>query len=165
MRPVHDQSGDKPGARTGPGAIPQAVPPGLNLIVVPACDVCNGGSSPDDEYRSHLALRLGDKPSDSLNKVREAATRAFTRPRQGLQETFARGMSFDWVPEGGGRVLTLQPRITPDMERIGRVLRKHTRGGFYHVTGRVLPAGAKLLMMPDYKIAQLSETRQRGFRE
>lgn len=147
------------------GLFPKPCPPDLNLITVPACAECNGGSKLDDEYvRSYFALRIEEAPSEALAKMREAAERAFTNPKgRGLQETFARALTLDWVPDGDGHVLTLQNRITPDLRRVGRVLLKHTRGVFYHATGRILPAGAKLLVMPDYKIKQLSAARQRGF--
>jgi len=144
---------------------PKPCPPGLNLITVPSCGHCNGGSRLDDEYfRSYFALRIEETPIEALTMMREAATRAFTDPKsRGLRGTFARTLSDIWAPEGDGGVLTKQTRITPDLQRVGKVILKHVRGVYYHVTGRALPAGASLMLMPDYKIQQLSEERQRGF--
>jgi hypothetical protein len=149
------------------GLFPKPCPEGLNLITVPACNECNGGSKHNDEYlRSYFALRIEENPTDSLNRVREAATRAFTYPQgKGLRKLFARAMTHEWAPDDGGRVLTRHIRMTPDLDRVGRVLLKHTRAVFYQVTGRILPAGTKFLMMPDYKIAQLSDARQRSFQQ
>ena len=82
-----------------------------------------------------------------------------------MRNLFAHAMTEEWRSEADGRVLTRHFRITPDLDRIGRVLLKHTRGVFFHVTGRILPAGKTFLVMPDYKIAQLSRARQHSFQK
>ena len=133
-----------------------------NMITVPACAECNGGTSLDDEYlRTYFALRVEERPTPSLARIREVASRGLTRPQhRGLQETFARSMSMGWVPAPGGTLLTLQMRMTPDLRRVLRVIRKHARGLFYHITERVLPADTKLIVLPDHRVARMPPQKQ-----
>ena len=72
------------------GLFPKPCPDGLNLITVPACDGCNGGSKKNDEYlRSYFAQRIEDESTESLNKVRDVARRAFAYAKAAGCEIFS----------------------------------------------------------------------------
>ena len=48
------------------------------------------------------------------------------------------------------------------MRRVLKVVRKHTRGLFYHVSGRVLQLDAKLIVAPDYQVETFPISQQRA---
>jgi hypothetical protein len=133
-----------------------------NLITVPSCDPCNHGTGSDDDHlRAFFALRVEAQPTESLNRVRASVARALTRTDfRGLQETFARGIRFEWLPESGGQVLTMQSLLLPDMQRVLGVVAKNVRGLFYHLTGRILPPEIGVLVLPDHKVDELTPEGQ-----
>ena len=80
----------------------------------------------------------------------------------GLQESFARRSSFEWLSESGGCILTLQPRMTPDMARVLGVVVKNVRGMFHHVTGRTLPPEVQVTVLAEHQVAKMPREGQRA---
>lgn len=135
-----------------------------DLITVPACDPCNAGSSEDDEHlKAYFALGYEAERTPALDKIRASVTRALVREDfGGLKESFARRISFQYLPGVGGTVLTLQPRLTPDRKRVHGVIAKSVRGLFYYVTGRILPPEVEVLVVADHQADKMPPLGQRA---
>lgn len=117
-----------------------------DLITVPACEHCNQGTQPDDDYfRSTLALVAEQTPSATLEKIRPNVTRAFARPQgAGLRSHFEQRMSFR--PLGGGVIH--QPVLDADSARVNKVVTKHALGLFYHVAQHPLSPAYGIIVLP-----------------
>jgi hypothetical protein len=94
-----------------------------NLLTVPSCASCNGGYSIDEQYALVLMAKSGFVPT-LLNKVAEggAVDRALQRDSR-LDDLFIQSAE---VKEDG-RVF-----LKPDIDRLGRVLRKVAFGLYCH---------------------------------
>jgi hypothetical protein len=118
-----------------------------DLITVPACEHCNQGTQPDDDYfRSTLALVAEQTPSAALESIRPNVTRGFARPQgAGLRAHFEQRMSFR--PLGGGVIH--QPVLNANSDRLHKVVTKHALGLFYHVVRRPLATAYGVIVLPE----------------
>jgi hypothetical protein len=114
------------------------------LIKVPACQKCNGGSSKDDEYLKRLALERGTESSRDSREVGEAVMRSFQkREAEGLRKEFSTSLrSVEVYTPSGLLYLGSGFMMKLDGERMRTILRKIVKGLFWHVSGKQrLPEG------------------------
>lgn len=111
-----------------------------NLLTVPACRSCNGGSSGDDEYFRN-AIVMSTYRGDNRHGVSgsDAAVRSIKRSAR-LRQEFSRSIRLvPTVSEVGG-VERWGLGFSVDSRRINRVFSRIVRGIFYEETGRILPS-------------------------
>jgi hypothetical protein len=115
----------------------------VNLITVPACEDCNGGASPDDEwFRLALSIRenvKGNPARDAIVPVVERSMMKSAAPgfAQGVQANIHHVPRFT----ESGIFVGDRPVIAADRERLQRVAIRITKGLFYHEKGHRLPDG------------------------
>jgi hypothetical protein len=100
---------------------------------VPACQICNGGASKDDEYMQRLAMLRGADVSKDARDVEERFMRALQREEaKGLQTDVLASLSNQTSEQEllfpGGINMALQG------ERLGRITDKLVRGWWYKLT-------------------------------
>jgi hypothetical protein len=115
-----------------------------NLITVPACANCNGGSSTDDEYFRLIASEVDTATHPDAKKASEAIARSMARPQaQGFREGLRRSIYGIEVEEGGEK--QIKPFVGLDVQRLDRTASKIVKGLFYHVKGYPVPRSYKIL--------------------
>jgi hypothetical protein len=123
-----------------PGTTKDHIPPQTiyakgtqNKPWVPACRICNGGASKDDEYMQRLGMLWGADGSSDANNVEQRFMRAIRREEaNGLQADVLASLSKQTSEQGllfpGGINMALQG------ERLGRITDKLVRGWWYKLT-------------------------------
>jgi len=115
-----------------------------NLITVPACPDCNGGSSTDDEYFRLIASEVDTATHPDAQKASEAIARSMARPQaSGFRESLRKSIYGIEVEEGG--TTEVKPFFGLDVQRLDRTAKKIVKGLFYHVKGYPVPANYKVL--------------------
>ena len=112
-----------------------------NLITVPACQECNGGSSKDDELLRFLALELGASKHPASRQVSQSVFRSVFDPKQvGFTKYVANLVEPSplWTPmELNGMQLGT---MKFPMKRLKKTLHKIVKGLFYHERKHPLPS-------------------------
>lgn len=114
-----------------------------NLITVPACDLCNGEKSGDDEFmRDMLLLDWENEPHPaSQGELKHRLIRAIGKNRSHLIREGRRTKRLTPVLTPGGIELGVAPAIPLDRERVNRMFSRIARGLYYHFSGGLrLPA-------------------------
>jgi len=111
-----------------------------NLITVPACPKCNGGSSADDEYFRLIASEIDTAAHPDAKKVSESIARSMARPQAaGFREGLCQSI---YPVEVDGE---LRPFFGLDAQRLDRAAMKIVRGLFFHVKNYPVPSNYKVL--------------------
>lgn len=114
-----------------------------DLITVPACDECNGGSSPnDEEFKVGLSLLAGIETPDTLALWKEGAMRTLAHNRRLHREILSRFVKVEVRTEAGIYLGTEQAVLVPK-KAIHAVLVRTIRGLYYHHFGERLGAQAR----------------------
>jgi len=115
-----------------------------NLITVPACPECNGGSSTDDEYFRLIASEVDTATHPDAQKASEAIVRSMARPQaSGFREALRKSIYGIEVDEGGST--QVKPFFGLDVQHLDRTAKKIVKGLFYHAKGYPIPANYKVL--------------------
>lgn len=115
-----------------------------NLITVPSCPDCNGGSSADDEYFRLIASEVDTAVHPDAKKASEAIVRSIGRPQAtGFRDSLRRSMYP--VEVAVGDATEVRPFVGLDVRRLDRTADKITRGLFYHSKGYPVPANYRVL--------------------
>lgn len=105
-----------------------------NLITVPACPACNGGSSADDEYFRLIASEVDTAIHPDAKKASEAIVRSMGRPQAtGFRESLRR--SIYPVKVAVGEATEVRPFVGLDVRRLDCTAAKIVRGLFFHTKG------------------------------
>lgn len=112
-----------------------------DLIRVPSCKLCNNRASKDDEYfRLVLCMRRENCEHPAVAKLFPVVLRSLEHPQKlGMQRAVAKQLTKLLERTPGGLVVAV-PAYHVDLVRVHRTLARITRGLFYHVFGRRLPA-------------------------
>src|SRR5947209_12050685 len=98
-----------------------------NLITVPSCPDCNGGSSADDEYFRLIASEVDTAVHPDAKKTSEAIVRSMGRPQaKGFRESLRRSMYP--VEVAVGDATEVRPFVGLDVRRLDHTADKITRG-------------------------------------
>lgn len=115
-----------------------------NLITMPSCSDCNGGSSADDEYFRLIASEVDTAAHPDAKKANEAIVRSMARPQAtGFRESLRRSIYPLEVEVGDAT--EVRPFVGLDVGRLDRTAAKITRGLFFHSKGYPVPANYKVL--------------------
>jgi hypothetical protein len=115
-----------------------------NLITVPSCLPCNGGSSTDDEYFRLIASEVDTATHPDARKANEAIVRSMARPQaSGFRESLRKSIYGIEVEEGGSS--QVEPFVGLDVQRLDRTAKKIVKRLFYHTKGYPVPANYKVL--------------------
>src|SRR5947209_11672359 len=94
-----------------------------NLITVPACLDCNGGSSADDEYFRLIASEVDTATHPDAQKASEAIVRSMARPQAcGFREALRKSVYGIEVEEGGAT--KIKPFFGREVQRLDRTATK-----------------------------------------
>ena len=111
-----------------------------NLITVPACLECNGGSSADDEYFRLIASEIDTATHPDAKKVSESIAKSMARPQAaGFRERLRQSI-YSLEVEGEYR-----PFFGLDVKRLDRAAMKFVKGLFFHVKEYPVPPNYKVL--------------------
>jgi len=115
-----------------------------NLITVPACSDCNGGSSTDDEYFRLIASEVNTATHPDAQNANEAIIRSMARPQaSGFREALRKSVYGIEVEQDG--VIEVKPFVGLDVRRLDRTAKKIVKGLFYHIRGYPVPAKYKVV--------------------
>ena len=115
-----------------------------NLITVPSCPDCNGGSSADDEYFRLIASEVDTAAHPDAKKANEAIVRSMARPQATRFRESLRRSIYPLEVEVGGAA-EVRPFVGLDVQRLDRTAAKITKGLFFHNKGYPIPANYKVL--------------------
>ena len=117
-----------------------ATPP-PNMLTVPSCEACNGGSSGDDEYfRMALTFRHDSGDHPQARKLAPSVVASLGRPQaRGFLEALKRSRISIDVSSPGGIYLGRAPGFVADLSRLSRVAARLITGLFYHECKARLP--------------------------
>lgn len=115
-----------------------------NLITVPACLTCNGGSSAADEYFRLIASEVDTAVYPDAKKANEAIVRSMGR-LQGKEFRESLGRSIYPVQVEVSGPAEVRPFVGLDVQRLDRTAAKITRGLFFHQKGYPIPANYRVL--------------------
>src|ERR1017187_4987963 len=105
-----------------------------NLITVPSCPDCNGGSSADDEYFRLIASEVDTAAHPDAKKANEAIVRSMQRPQaKGFRESLRQSIYPVEVVVGG--TTEIRPFVGLDVKRLDRTAAKIVKGLFFHTKG------------------------------
>lgn len=129
-----------------------------NLITVPACEKCNGGSNLDDEFMQRLAMTRPAEWNEDAQQVGWNVVRSMNRPeakgmRQGLHKTLAPVNLFT----ESGLYVGSGVRMRMDGERLNRIVSKVTRGMWWEMTKRKLVDEHQKKRLEEPNLPSLSE--------
>jgi hypothetical protein len=136
-----------------------------HLLRVPACSICHGGTSDDDEYfRDTLVKhhRVADAPQAQAQVEKMLRAAANPKKTKYLGKTVA-SLTEVWVRTPAGIDLGTAPAIRVDLPRIARVLRRSVRGLSYLETGSRLASDIRVeptieANVPDRMIHEFART-------
>ncbi len=121
---------------------PQALcgkPRPSDLIVVPSCELCNGGASKDDEYFKTMMVlkdRAGSHPEAVA--IRESVFRGLTKPKKtGFTRRIMGSIRRLALRTPAGLHVGKVQGIDVDLARLDRVVIRVTRGLYWHHYGHV----------------------------
>jgi len=115
-----------------------------NLITVPSCSDCNGGSSADDEYFRLIASEVDTAAHPDAMKANEAIVRSMQRPQATGFRAGLRKAIYPVEVEVGGSI-EVRPFVGLDVKRLDRTAAKIIKGLFYHTKGYPVPANYSVL--------------------
>ena len=131
-------------------------PSPTDLIKVPSCFKCNGGASRDDEYFKTVMVwkdRAGSHPEAVA--IRSSVFRGLQMPQKtGFRHHLLRGMHLIRQRTPNGLYLGHREAFNVDLERLGRVVARITKGLHWHHEGKRIP--------PTFEVSAFAED---GFRE
>lgn len=130
------------GDHVPPECLFPGVPPS-ELIEVPSCDACNGGSSDDDEnFKLHVLLHIRAYGHPRARAPYESALRGLAKPRKRpyLNNLVRRFRHMNFVTPSGAFIGRL-PTLDVSWDRLETVARRITTGIFFRETGRPLARG------------------------
>jgi hypothetical protein len=118
-----------------------SIPRPANLIVVPSCKDCNGGSSKDDEYfRMVTTFREDVAEREDVQSVLATVMRSLQYPEAaGFKATVIQSFKRHQVFSDAGVFWGTKTAFDIDYDRLHRVAERIINGLFYHETGRPLP--------------------------
>ena len=112
-----------------------------NLITVPACNDCNKGFGPDDDYFLRLALDWGATECSDGKAVADSRLRSMRKQGPKIWKPFYDSVKPVEVFTPGGVFLANSLEFGLDTERLLRTVNRMIRGLYYHVTMTPLPLG------------------------
>lgn len=114
-----------------------------DLITVPACDVCNGGSSPnDEEFKVGLSLLAGVDSPATLTLWTQGAMRTLVHNRRLHREILNRFVKIEMRSKAGMYLGTEDAVLVPK-KGMHAVLMRTIRGLYRHHFGETLGARAR----------------------
>jgi len=131
-------------------------------ITVPSCSACNRGRGDggmrdlhlDEEYmRTILCMAEGCENHPVVIALLEGnIARSFRRRHRGLRQRVLRSIrQTERLSASGVFQPYSSPFVRPDFSRFQRVLRKITKGLYYHVLEKALPSDYQVLVNPAIK--------------
>jgi hypothetical protein len=137
-----------------------------NIIKLPACEICNGSASLDEEYMRTALAAQGYAISAVARTVWEGAVkRSFERRPKGLKAKLAQAVVTVEIRTPAGKVGGYLPGIAIDGKRALRVLRKIARGIYFQERGGTL-GDDELILFRDGDVKGLNfEAITRGWPE
>ena len=141
-------------------------------ITVPSCAACNRGRGDggvrdlhlDEEYmRTVLCMTEGCGNHPVVIALMEGGVaRSFRRRHRGLLRSLSRRIQYtERLSTGGVFQPYSSPFIRPDFSRFQRVLRKITKGLYYHALGKPLPSDCRVLVNPTIRAREVSALIQK----
>jgi hypothetical protein len=114
--------------------------PDYQLITVPACLLCNGGTSMDDEYFALLATDHKISEDVIPKQVVSKTIRALNKPKK---RKYARRIRHSMEPielySKSGLFIHRTAQINLDLRRLLRVVEKTIRGLYYKISNKPVP--------------------------
>jgi len=125
-----------------------AEPRPSDLVTVPACEACNAdGSKYDESFRVHLSLDVGTEVPATQRLRTDGAMRTMARNRK-LTRQILESLEPTWLTTRGGIITGKGYRGKWDSEAHDRVIKRTTRGLYFHHFGEVLGAKADVVVHP-----------------
>jgi hypothetical protein len=121
-----------------------------NLITVPSCDACNGGSSKDDEYfRYIISMIEGTDTHPEALKVQEKLVSSASKPNKfRFHMSILSRVCFIEKTTPSGLYIGRRPSIIVDTNRIVNVVSRIIKGLFYYERRVRLPNSYKVIAIP-----------------
>jgi hypothetical protein len=114
-----------------------------DLVTVPACDDCNGGSSlNDEEFKVGLSILAGIETPETMRLWDEGAMRTLAHNRRMHRDIMSRFVQVE-VRSPAGIYLHTREAILVPKKGIHAVLERTIRGLYFHHFGEVLGARAR----------------------
>lgn len=118
------------------------VPPKSNLITVPACDSCNGGSSGTDEkFQAFMAMHVAHKTPSGTEYFKKQGRAVLLADQQRLAEIRSRMRKVEIVSPGG-LILGNATAVLWDSDAFEALITRLIRGLYWHQTRTILPEGS-----------------------
>jgi hypothetical protein len=114
-----------------------------DLITVPSCVRCNGGSSEDEEYFLNVILCDFRAITPAALAVRKGRFDKRTPRRLKMAERILQNVRMDDWRSGDGTILGRGPILKTERERLERVFEKITRGLYWESYKEPLPLDRK----------------------
>lgn len=134
-----------------------AKPKPTDLIYVPSCDQCNGGSSKDDDYlKTTFAIlaKGGDHPEAIA--LRPSIERSFQYPEaKGRRQAFLGSLQPVLAMTSEGALREVGLSYYADVTRIDRVVTRITRGLYWHHYEERLPTNTEVLTYTAARLERL----------
>jgi len=123
----------------------------INMNTVPTCAQCNNGGSVDDEiFKVLIGIDTGEHQKDSSRIVESLQA---TMIHNGRIENQVRTSARRTYAQPNGAVLKPAVAITFDFTPYQRVVERIVRGLHWMQTGRALPAGSTVRVIPGNQLA------------
>lgn len=126
-----------------------------DLVTVPCCDVCNRSASLDDEYfRLVTVFRADVSHHGAARELWQPVFRSMNIPqKQGFRNAFVRTLKPVQLRSPAGLYLGETGTFQTDFGRVANVIKRVTRGFYFHETGTRLSPDTEILVLPELNLS------------
>lgn len=118
---------------------------GAQLITVPACSICNNGSSSDDEdLRFFISAQIGKQAPGSAKLWDDGAHKSIKRKTKLREAIIASAREVETSDSQGNIVERIA--FEAPVQIYQKVFERTTRGLYFFHTGRILPPGTRVVV-------------------
>ena len=142
------------------------------FLTVPACNICNNGSSVDDEaLRNYISAQIGKQTTGAKYLWEMGAHKSFLRSTRLRSALLSTTQEVEFVNEGGSTSTRLAFVVPVSLYQ--RVFERVTRGLYFLQTGKILPndipvqinllTNAPDLSLPEFQIFEKHSIAEDAF--
>lgn len=138
---------------------------GMNLIVVPSCDACNGGETENDTYFRDAVWLMSQRPNDAAphEEVRAAILRSVQKAGKNHQtpiQALMRNSRRAWTRDADTGLLVQGNAVNISWTRVTRVVKRIASGLYWVHRNERVPAGFEVSVIGDSERGRFTSVEQ-----